>query len=224
MFPCTVFTINDALTFPLHRRNAYVKSAQVSISPGGGVLFPLRLKTKDERREDSAPPTLRRRLGKIHPPHPHRPETGVGDISAQRHTVTTIFTLHFFAFFARFLTLYLYVFATVHCRTKYALFRTVRSFPHPLATKARRRQRQNPLRNCALIRAFSRCSFIFAPVHHQSVIQTAPKPDQNLCVLSRVSVISASVRHQNAPQTVPRTPSPPKRTVDRAKTRSEAPR
>ena len=43
----------------------------LSISPGGGVLFPLRLKTKDERREDSAPPTLRRRLGKIHPPHPH---------------------------------------------------------------------------------------------------------------------------------------------------------
>ena len=37
------------------------------LSPPEGVSC-LRLKTKDERREDSAPPTLRRRLGKIHPP------------------------------------------------------------------------------------------------------------------------------------------------------------
>ena len=197
--------------------------------PTSGIaqtVFTIFFKTKDERRKTGRlrPPHSAETARKNPPPHPRRPETGVVDISAPIHTRNAIFTLQLFAFFSRFLTQSLSVFASAHGRTKYQLFRVVRPFSHPLATKARRRQRQNPLRNCALIRAFSRCSFIFAPVHHQSVTQTAPKPDQNLCVLSRVSVISASARHQNAPQTVPRTPSPPKRTVYRAKTRSEAPR
>ena len=104
------------------------------------------------------------------PPYHRRPKPGVGDISAQRHTVTTIFTPPFFAFFARFLTLYLYVFASAHGRTKYPFFRVVRPIPHPLATKARRRQRQNPFRNCA----FFRVHCIFVSVQHQSAPQTAP--------------------------------------------------
>ena len=85
------------------------------------------------------------------PYHPRRPNPGVGDSSAPIHQ-NAIFTLPFFAFFARFLTQSLSVFASAHGRIKYPLFRTVRPFSHPLATKARRRQRQNPFRNCALFR------------------------------------------------------------------------
>ena len=129
----------------------------LSISPGGGVLF----KTKDERRKTGRlrPPHSAETARKNPPPPPHRPETGVVDISAPIHTRNAIFTLQLFAFFSRFLTQSLSVFASAHGRTKYQLFRTVRPFSHPLATKARRRQRQNPLRNCALFRVY--CTFLF---------------------------------------------------------------
>ena len=115
------------------------------LSPPEGVSCFLSFKTKDERRKTGRlrPPHSAETARKNPPPHPHRPETGVGDISAPIHYQNAIFTLPFFAFFARFLTQSLYVFASAHGRTKYQLFRVVRAFSHPLATKARRRQRQS---------------------------------------------------------------------------------
>ena len=59
------------------------------------------------------------------------------------------------------------IFASAHGRTKYALFRTVRPFAHPLATKARRRQRQNPFRNCAFFRVHCPFSFPFSTKAHR---------------------------------------------------------
>ena len=126
-------------------------------------------KTKDERRKTGRlhPPLSAETARKNPPPHPHRPETGVGDISAQIHYQNAIFTLPFFAFFARFLTQSLSVFASAHGRTKYQLFRVVRPFSHPLATKARRRQRQNPFRNCAFFRVHCPFSFPFSTKAHR---------------------------------------------------------
>ena len=71
------------------------------------------------------------------------------------------------------------IFANAHGRTKYQLFRTVRPFAHPLATKARRRQRQNPLRNCALFRMFGAVSTRSAPERTADRAQSRSDPATN---------------------------------------------
>ena len=167
MFPCTVFTINDALTFPLHRRNAYVKSAQVSISPGGGVLF----KTKDERRK----------TGRLRPPHSAEtarknppPTPSSGNWSCRHFCPKTYAGRDFYPSIFR-------VFCTLFEAS--ILYLCQCTWPHKIPTFSRGPLIFAPARHQSAtqtapkpvpkLRVFSCALSIFVSVQHQSAPQTA---------------------------------------------------
>ena len=87
---------------------------------------------------------------------------------AQRHTQTAIFAPPFFAFSPRFSTRSFCIFARAPGRTEYAPFRVVRPLSHPLGSKAPRRPRPYPFRNCARFLVFLPFSHPLSTKAHRS--------------------------------------------------------
>ena len=139
------------------------------LSPPEGVSC-LRLKTKDERREDSAPPTLRRRLGKIHPPTPSSGNWSCRHFCPHTYPERDFYPSTFRVFFTLFDAILICI-----CQC---------TWPHKIPTFSRgplifapaRHQSatQTAPKPAPKLRAFSRVLHIFVSAQHQSAPQTAP--------------------------------------------------